>query len=115
MRLGLPIRMGTFLDSAATGSDLMVAPQWVADHAGDDGLRIVECDVSGAAYGEGHVPRAVLWNAYVDLRHADYTPIDTAEFAELLGRSGITPDTTVVVYGYADFLALWLLTTIGHE
>lgn len=41
-------------------------------------------------------------NIYTDLRHLhpDYTPLATAELERLLERSGVTPATTVVFYGY---------------
>ena len=32
-----------------------------------------------AAYDEGHIPGALLWDAYQDLRHPDYSPIDADE------------------------------------
>ena len=76
---------------------------------------VIELDVSPKAYLEGHIPGAVLWNAYSDLRHSDYTPIDAAELAELLSRSGIGPDDTVDVYGYGAYLGYWLLHRHGHE
>jgi thiosulfate/3-mercaptopyruvate sulfurtransferase len=80
----------------------------------DPTLRIVEVDVSPDAYDRGHIPGAVLWNAYGDLRHPDYTPIDEAELGSLLSRSGIEPDSTVVFYGYAPFLGYCLMQAHGH-
>ena len=60
-------------------------------------------------------PGAILWNAYQDLRHPDYTPIDSDELDSLLSRTGVTPETTVVLYGYAPVLGYWLLDWHGHE
>lgn len=82
---------------------------------GDPSVRIVEVDVSRAAYDEGHIPGAVLWNAYTDLRDPDYRPVGLAELERLLSRSGISPQTRVVVYGYSAPLGFWLLTAHGHE
>ncbi|HEY2140858.1 MAG TPA: hypothetical protein VGG98_02210 [Solirubrobacteraceae bacterium] len=48
---------------------------WVAAHGSDPNVRLVEIDVSRAAYDKGHIPEAVLWNAYSDLRGADYKPV----------------------------------------
>jgi thiosulfate/3-mercaptopyruvate sulfurtransferase len=48
--------------------------EWVAAHVGDPDARLVEIDVSRAAYDEGHIPGAVLWNAYADLRDESYSP-----------------------------------------
>ena len=81
---------------------------WIAAHLDDPNVRVVDVDVSGAIYEEGHISGAVLWDAYKDLRHPDYRPIDRDELDALLSRSGITPETTVVFYGYAPYLGYWL-------
>ena len=99
----------------ALAEPLLVEPEWIAEHLDDPTVRVVEVDVNRTAYEQGHVPGAVLWNAYTDLRHADYRPVDTAELGQLLSRSGVTAETTVVVYGYAAHLGFWLLESYGHE
>ena len=99
----------------ALAEPLLVEPDWIAEHLDDRTVRVVEVDVNRTAYEQGHVPGAVLWNAYTDLRHADYSPVDTAELGQLLSRSGVTAETTVVVYGYAAHLGFWLLESFGHE
>jgi thiosulfate/3-mercaptopyruvate sulfurtransferase len=96
-------------------ADILVDADWTRQHLDDPGVRIVEVDVSGAAYNAGHIPGAILWNTYTDLRHSDYTPITSSEFEEVLERSGIGPDTMVVFYGYAPHLAYWLMKSYGHE
>jgi thiosulfate/3-mercaptopyruvate sulfurtransferase len=101
--------------NANAGSDVIVDSAWVADHAGDAGVRLVEVDVSPATYNQGHIPGAVLWNAYADLRDASYRPIPPADFERVLSRSGISPDTTVVFYGYGAFLGFWLMKAYGHR
>ena len=58
---------------------VLVDADWVASHLDDAHVRIVEVDVSSAGYDEGHIPGAVLWDAYKDLRHPDYTPIDAGD------------------------------------
>ena len=88
---------------------------WLAAHLRDPHLRVVEVDVSRGAYDTGHIPGAVLWNAYADLRDASYQPVDETAMAELFTRSGISADTTVVVYGYAAPLGFWLLRASGLE
>ncbi len=93
----------------------MVDTEWVASHLDDPDVRVVEVDVSGANYHKGHLPGAILWDAYKDLRHPDYTPADPDELDELLGRSGATADSTLVLYGYAAHLGHWLLDAHGHE
>jgi thiosulfate/3-mercaptopyruvate sulfurtransferase len=87
---------------------------WIVEHMRDPAVRLVEVDVSKAAYESGHIPGAVLWNAYSDLRDSDYLPIGHGELEQLLSRSGIAPGTTVVVYGYGAALGFWLMTAYGH-
>ena len=93
----------------------IVDVDWIAAHLGDPAIRLVEIDVSRAAYDTGHIPGAVLWNAYADLRDPGYTPVGLAELTRLLARAGITPDTCVVTYGYSAPLGFWLLRAHGHE
>jgi thiosulfate/3-mercaptopyruvate sulfurtransferase len=89
--------------------DARVDAAWIASHIDDPSVRFVELDVSAAAYNAGHIPGAVLWNAYTHLRHSDYRPVSAAELQDLLRKSGVTPDTTVVFYGYGAHLGFWLL------
>jgi thiosulfate/3-mercaptopyruvate sulfurtransferase len=80
----------------------------------DPSVRIVEVDVSAAPFDAGHIPGAVFWDAYTDLRPVGYRPLDPPDFARLLSRSGIGPDTTVVFYGYGAYLGYWLMRSHGH-
>ena len=91
----------------------IVDVSWVSGHLGDPGLRVVEVDVSPAAYTDGHIPGAVLWNAYGDLRDPSYQPVERTTLAALVARSGIDAGSTVVVYGYAAALGFWLLKANG--
>lgn len=97
------------------GAESIIDVDWIAAHLGDPSVRIVEMDVSRAAYDEGHIPGAVLWNAYADLRDENYKPVGLAALERLLSRSGISPQTTVVVYGYSAPLGFWLLKAHGHQ
>jgi thiosulfate/3-mercaptopyruvate sulfurtransferase len=96
-------------------SDVFVQPVWLAEHLDDPDVRVVEVDVSRAAYDQGHIPGAILWNAYTDLHHADYSPVSRSEFEELLRRSGFTPNTTIIFYGYGPYLGFWLTKSYGHQ
>ncbi len=80
----------------------------------DPKLRVVEIDVSPAAYNAAHIPGAVFWNVYADLKDANYQLLSRAAFADLLSRSGIDADTTVVFYGYAPAMGVWLMKLYGH-
>lgn len=96
-------------------SNVFADPSWLAGHLDDPHVRVVEVDVSRAKYDQGHIKGAILWNAYTDLHHADYNPVDRSEFAELLSRSGLLPSDTIVFYGYGPYLGFWLMKAYGHE
>ena len=100
---------------AGPGSAVLVSPQWLAAQLGNPRVRVVEVDVSPAAYNDGHIDGAVLWNIYADLKDPDYRLRGPAALERLAGRSGIDPDSTVVFYGYAPALALWLMKLYGHR
>jgi thiosulfate/3-mercaptopyruvate sulfurtransferase len=100
--------------SPGTSDGLLIDPGWLQAHLSDPRVRVVEVDVSPAAYNDWHIDGAVLWNIYADLKDADYRPADTAAVERLVARSGIGPDSIVVFYGYAPALGLWLMKFYGH-
>jgi thiosulfate/3-mercaptopyruvate sulfurtransferase len=104
--------MSTITSTAVT--EPLVDAGWLADHLDDPTVRPVEVDVSAAAYDDGHVPGAVLWNAYADLRYPDYRPVGRRELEQLLERSGVGAATTLAFYGYASHLGYWLVKAHGH-
>jgi thiosulfate/3-mercaptopyruvate sulfurtransferase len=91
-----------------------VSPDWLRANLGDPQVRVVEVDVSVAAYSEGHIDGAVLWNIYSDLKDAEYRTVGRSALQQLAARSGIGPDSTVVFYGYAPALGFWLMRLFGH-
>jgi thiosulfate/3-mercaptopyruvate sulfurtransferase len=93
---------------------VLVDPVWLAGHLGDPDVRVIEVDVSPAAYNEWHIDGAVLWNVYADVKDAGYRTVGSAALKQLIERSGIGPDSTVVFYGYAPALGLWLMKLYGH-
>jgi thiosulfate/3-mercaptopyruvate sulfurtransferase len=96
------------------GEGVLVDPAWLEAHLGDPAVRVVEVDVSRAAYDQWHIDGAVLWNVYADLKDADYRLVDEAAVQQLFSRSGIGPASTVVFYGYAPALGMWLMKLYGH-
>ena len=52
--------------------EVLVDPGWLQAHLSDPRVRVVEVDVSTAAYNDWHIDGAVLWNIYADLKDADY-------------------------------------------
>jgi len=94
--------------------DVLVSAGWLAEHLDDPNVRVVEMDVSPAAYDEWHIDGATLWNIYRDLKDADYRPVDSARLEQRLVHSGITPESTIVFYGYAPCMGMWLMKLYGH-
>ena len=99
--------------------EVLVSTDWVAQHLNDPGLRLIEVDVDTTAYDSGHIPGAVGWNWQSQLNDPVRRDIpDAKAFARLLGEAGVTPQTTVILYGdnnnwFAAF-AFWLLQLYGH-
>ncbi len=110
--------MKTAIDASTprpgTRDEVLVDPGWLHAHLSDPRVRVVEVDVSTAAYDDWHIDGAVLWNVYADLKDADYRLAGTAALERLVARSGIGPDSTVVFYGYGPALGAWLMTLYGH-
>ena len=98
-----------------TLADPLVDAGWVARHLTDPDVRLIEVDGAPTAYRAGHVPGALLWNIYADLRRPDYGEVSDAEIVALLERSGLDRETTAVFYGYGAHLGYWLLLGHGHE
>jgi thiosulfate/3-mercaptopyruvate sulfurtransferase len=103
----------------ANRDELLVTTDWLADHLRDPGIRVVEVDEDTEAYARGHIPGAVAVNWNTDLQdplRRDF--IAPEQFAKLQDQLGITPDTTVVLYGgnnnwFAAY-AYWYYKVYGH-
>ena len=106
--------------SPSTQTKALVTTNWIADHAKDAGLRLVEVDVDPRAYEGGHIEGSVGWNWRKDLQDQLSRDIVSKDaLAKLLGESGITPDTAIVLYGdnnnwFAAY-AYWALKYYGHD
>jgi thiosulfate/3-mercaptopyruvate sulfurtransferase len=101
--------------AGSSRSPLLIDPGWLQDHLEDDGVRIVHVDVSAATYDRAHIPGAVLWNIYSDLRTPDFELVELSAVERLVQRSGIAAESMVVFTGYAPALGLWLLRAHGHQ
>ena len=99
--------------------DVLVSTEWVAAHLDDPSIRLVESNEDVLLYGTGHIPGAVNIDWHNDLNDPvvrDY--INAEQFAALLSRHGITPETTVIFYGdknnwWAAY-AFWVFQLFGH-
>lgn len=99
--------------------EVLVSTDWVAQHLNDPNIRIAESNEDVLLYDTGHIPGAVNIDWHADLNdplERDY--ISPEQFAALMSRNGITPDTTVVFYGdknnWWSSYALWVFQLFGH-
>lgn len=101
-------------------SNILVSTSWTDQHKHDSNLQLVEVDEASDSYNEGHIETAIGWNWSTQLNDQQNRDILSPEqMADLLGQSGITPDTTIVLYGdnnnwFAAF-AYWQLKMFGHD
>src|SRR6266540_4971178 len=100
--------------------EVLVSTDWVAQHASDKNVRVVEVDVDTKAYDEGHVPGAIAWawnTQLCDTVRRDILPAEQLD--ELMAGSGISNDTTVVIYGdnnnWFAAWAFWQMKIYGHK
>ena len=100
--------------------EVLVSTEWAAEHLSDPKIRLVEVDVDTTAYDQGHIPGAVGWNWQTQLQdNVRRDLIEKAALEDLLGKSGISNDTTILLYGdnnnwFAAY-ALWQLKYYGHK
>ncbi|MGH9602815.1 MAG: sulfurtransferase, partial [Terriglobales bacterium] len=100
--------------------ETLVSTQWVLEHAKDPSVRVVEVDVDTNAYNEGHVPGAIAWAWNTQLSDTVRRDILSKEdFEALMAKSGITPETTLVLYGdnnnWFAAWAFWQARIYGHR
>ena len=100
--------------------EVLVSTDWVAQHLTDSKIRLIEVDVDTAAYDQGHIPGALGWNWQTQLQdNLRRDLIEKSALERLLGQSGISNDTTVLLYGdnnnwFAAY-AFWQLKYYGHK
>jgi len=100
--------------------EVLTTTEWVAQHLNDPKIRLVEVDVDTAAYDQGHIPGAVGWNWQTQLQdNIRRDLIEKGALEKLLGQSGISNDTTILLYGdnnnwFAAY-AFWQLKYYGHK
>ncbi len=100
--------------------ETLVTTDWVASHLDDPKVRLVEVDVDTSAYEKGHLKNAVGWNWTTQLQdNVRRDLLGPAQFESLCRSSGISNDTTVILYGdnnnwFAAY-ALWQFKYFGHK
>ncbi len=101
--------------------EVLVTTEWVAQNLNAPNTRLVEVDVDTTAYDQGHIPGAVGWNWQTQLQdNIRRDLIDRATLEKLLGESGISNDTTILLYGdnnnwFAAYAFWQQLKYYGHQ
>ena len=102
-----------------TRPQMLVDTAWLAQHASDPDIRIVDMRPNG--YASGHVPGAVFLanSAIRDMKNPPSFVPAAAEFEALMRRLGISNKTRVIAYDerggiYAARL-WWILQYYGHS
>jgi len=103
----------------STHTQKLVDCQWLADRLNDPKVKIIEVssDAEGEAYHQGHIPGAAFWFWKDALWHETDREFATPrEMARRLGEMGVSPESTVVLYGdpvqYGTY-TLWVMTMAG--
>lgn len=98
----------------------LVTTEWVSANADKPNVRVLEVSVDPGKFEQGHIPGALKVDWHTELVDNPRRDIVTAEsFEKLASRLGITPDTTVVLYGdnhnwFAAWGA-WIFRYYGHK
>jgi len=98
----------------------LVTADWVAENLNNPKVIIVEVDEDTALYAQGHIENAITFNWREDLQDRLRRDIISKEgFEALLSKSGISNDTTVILYGgnnnwFAAY-AYWYFKLYGHQ
>jgi thiosulfate/3-mercaptopyruvate sulfurtransferase len=118
-------------------ADSLVSTSWLADHLGDDDLRVYDCTVvlrpadGGGFVAESarpswereHIPTSGFADLTGDLSRSDtalrFVVPPPEALAAALGRLGVGDDTTVVLYDSAGSMwaarLWWMLRSIGFD
>ncbi|MYC95127.1 MAG: sulfurtransferase [Caldilineaceae bacterium SB0661_bin_32] len=106
-------------DKGYANPDVLVSTEWVAANLNDGNIRLLESNEDVLLYDTGHIPGAQKIDWQEDLNDAvvrDY--VGQQQFQALMGKLGITNDTTIVFYGdksnwWATY-AFWVFQLFGH-
>jgi thiosulfate/3-mercaptopyruvate sulfurtransferase len=119
---GLPGRVDCAMNakfSAYAHPEALVDGDWLQANLTTPGIRVIESNEDVLLYDTGHIPGTVHIDWRGDLQdntQRDY--IAPARFAEVCGKNGITPETTVIFYGdksnWWACYALWAFRLFGH-
>jgi thiosulfate/3-mercaptopyruvate sulfurtransferase len=100
--------------------DALVESEWLAERLDDPAVKVIEVDEDVTVYEKGHIPGAIRWLWFSDLHNPVRRDlVDQEGLEQLLSRSGVGADDTVILYGgnnnwFATY-AYWLLKYLGFE
>jgi thiosulfate/3-mercaptopyruvate sulfurtransferase len=105
--------------SSYTHPEMLATTEWLAKHLDDPEVRVIEVEAMGPSpYPQGHIPGALNWpwkESLWDRARREF--VSPADFARLMSRSGVAPETTLVFYSediqFATY-ALWTCILRGH-
>ncbi|HEX8629482.1 MAG TPA: sulfurtransferase [Catenuloplanes sp.] len=100
--------------------EVLVDADWVAAHAADADVVLIEVDEDTTAYDGGHIQGAIKLDWKADLQdpiRRDF--VNKEQFEKLLSEKGVSNDDTVVLYGgnnnwFAAY-AYWYFKLYGHR
>jgi thiosulfate/3-mercaptopyruvate sulfurtransferase len=105
--------------TSALASDALVSTDWLAKNLNNASVRIIEVSVDPGKFERGHIPGAVNLRWHTDLVDTVRRDIVSRErWEQLLSKAGVTPQSTVVLYGdnnnwFAAWGA-WIFNYYGH-
>jgi thiosulfate/3-mercaptopyruvate sulfurtransferase len=105
--------------SSASAAEPLVSTEWLAANLDAANVRVVEVSVEPGKFERGHIPGAVNFRWHLDLVDPVRRDIAAqASWEKLLSQAGITPDTTVILYGdHNNWFAAWgawIFAYYGH-
>jgi thiosulfate/3-mercaptopyruvate sulfurtransferase len=104
--------------------ELLVEPDWLAEHADDPDVRIIDC-ATLEAYRRAHIPGAVHLPVHYYIKedgppgaeHGTFV-MSPGQFEALMGKLGVSNDTLVITYDDNNALVAsrlwWVLKYYGH-
>ena len=94
---------------ASASTDALVTTEWLAQNLDNKNVRVIEVSVNPGVYERAHIPGAVNLAWHTDLNDKVRRDIVGREaFESLLSKAGVTPDSTVVLYGDTNnWFAAW--------
>ena len=98
----------------------LVTADWVAQNLKNPSVVLVEVDEDTTLYDQGHIEGAITFHWRNDLQDGLIRDLISKEkFEALLSKSGISNDSTVILYGgnnnwFATY-AFWYFKVYGHQ